>query len=573
MPYTVENPPERIKGLPKHAIEIFVAAFNAAIVQYKGDEGKANATAWAAVKTKYEQKDDEWVAKESKGVPMSLQPIYAEIIQEAGKRNAASDAGRIKKIVELCQELLSSEIPDEGRMKEAIKEATATLAWLKEQELMKTEDGVKFPKEAFAYTPNAEAPATWKLLLWESLDKKVTKTQLGRASAALSPGGFRGQRVEIPIAESTSVKSKIRTEYRNLDIADEDIPRWVKESESRTILADYSSLSEAIVSSKGIATIVVIKPGLNSSKERFYSPETLKRDYKLFEGVKMYADHPTDAEDKARPERSIKDWVATLKNVHVDDKGQVIGEAVVVEPWLQAKLAQLRDQNMLQEMGVSINAIGSAIKGAIEGIKTNIIERIIRVRSVDFVTEAGAGGTVTMYEVDRENDVDLVNIEALKERRPDLVKIIETEVKAKTLQEAKKLGEQEEKITVLEGQITTLTTERDGLKTKITESEKAQRKAEAKSVIDKAVSESELPMPSKARLIERFKDAETGEGIAEAVKSEKDYVSALAEAGKVKGMGTTTVNPEKDQAALRESWKKMHPEWSDKQLETAVSGR
>ena len=63
MPYT--SPPERIRRLPKHAQEIWMAAFNAAFEQYDGDEGKANAVAWAAVKTKYRQSGDQWVAKEA----------------------------------------------------------------------------------------------------------------------------------------------------------------------------------------------------------------------------------------------------------------------------------------------------------------------------------------------------------------------------------------------------------------------------------------------------------------------------------------------------------------------------
>jgi len=49
MPYTVGNPPEAIKSLPKHGQEIWIAAFNSAIVQYDGDEAKANAVAWSAI--------------------------------------------------------------------------------------------------------------------------------------------------------------------------------------------------------------------------------------------------------------------------------------------------------------------------------------------------------------------------------------------------------------------------------------------------------------------------------------------------------------------------------------------
>ncbi len=68
MPYTMENIPDRIKGLPKHAQEIFIAAFNSAWKQYDGDEEKCNATAIAAVKTKYEQNEKgEWLAKKDSG--------------------------------------------------------------------------------------------------------------------------------------------------------------------------------------------------------------------------------------------------------------------------------------------------------------------------------------------------------------------------------------------------------------------------------------------------------------------------------------------------------------------------
>lgn len=62
MPYTIDNPPDRIKDLPKHAKEIWIASYNSAHKQYNGDEQKSNATAWAAVKKKYKKnKEGKWV--------------------------------------------------------------------------------------------------------------------------------------------------------------------------------------------------------------------------------------------------------------------------------------------------------------------------------------------------------------------------------------------------------------------------------------------------------------------------------------------------------------------------------
>ena len=49
MPYSKENPPDKIKGLPEHAQHIWMAAFNSAYKQYNGNEQKAFSIAWAAV--------------------------------------------------------------------------------------------------------------------------------------------------------------------------------------------------------------------------------------------------------------------------------------------------------------------------------------------------------------------------------------------------------------------------------------------------------------------------------------------------------------------------------------------
>lgn len=133
--------------------------------------------------------------------------------------------------------------------------------------------------------------------------------------------------------------------------------------------------------------------------------------------------------------------------------------------------------------------------------------------------------------------------------------------------------ESEERITELEGQITTLTTERDDLKIKMEEAVKEKAKAEAQAVIKEAVDKAELPDAAKERLTERFRDAESADGIEEAIKSEVDYIAKLSESGKVKGLGGSKPNPEKDREALKESFKKLNPGWTDAQVETAVTGR
>ncbi len=92
MPYSINNPPDRIKDLPQHAKEIWIAAFNSALSQYK-DEGKANAVAWAAVETKYKKnKEGKWVAKKAS----ESSPMMANLI--AFGENFNEDTSEIKVI-------------------------------------------------------------------------------------------------------------------------------------------------------------------------------------------------------------------------------------------------------------------------------------------------------------------------------------------------------------------------------------------------------------------------------------------------------------------------------------------
>jgi cation transport regulator len=69
MPYSeIEDLPPSVRGhLPRHAQEIYLAAFNNAWSEYGGDprrEEIAHRVAWSAVKKLYIKVGDQWVAKD-----------------------------------------------------------------------------------------------------------------------------------------------------------------------------------------------------------------------------------------------------------------------------------------------------------------------------------------------------------------------------------------------------------------------------------------------------------------------------------------------------------------------------
>lgn len=96
----------------------------------------------------------------------------------------------------------------------------------------KTEGGMEFPPAAFAHVPDPTQPSTWKLRLWETPDKKVTAAQVGRAVAALGPGGFRGNRVQIPAADLPGVKAKVRSAWKQVHPGEKEVPNAIKSLEN-----------------------------------------------------------------------------------------------------------------------------------------------------------------------------------------------------------------------------------------------------------------------------------------------------------------------------------------------------
>ena len=95
-----------------------------------------------------------------------------------------------------------------------------------EETLTKTEEGL--PKEAFAIVGDPEDPDTWKLphhkksifrALRGKLDieKTVDWEWMGAAVTALSPRGYRGQRVEASPEEILESARHLADHYRKAD--------------------------------------------------------------------------------------------------------------------------------------------------------------------------------------------------------------------------------------------------------------------------------------------------------------------------------------------------------------------
>jgi hypothetical protein len=97
--------------------------------------------------------------------------------------------------------------------------------------MMKMEDGVNFPASAYAYCPDPDKPSTWKLRLRATPNGGYDAGIVGAAVAALGKG-FRGNKVQIPMADLSAVKAKVKAAWKQLHPG-EDVPPAISSADDR----------------------------------------------------------------------------------------------------------------------------------------------------------------------------------------------------------------------------------------------------------------------------------------------------------------------------------------------------
>lgn len=146
--------------------------------------------------------------------------------------------------------------------------------------------------------------------------------------------------------------------------------------------------------------IKIIAPGPGSSA--YYTESALKQavaDKIFYAGLPMRIDHPTKAEEAARPEGSVKDWGAVLGSDGVWLESYMSG-GKDQGPGIYSDIKPFSDhaqtiQEKGQYAGVSIVANGRALVEAGRPVMRGglpVLEKFTRADGCDMVTRAGAGG-------------------------------------------------------------------------------------------------------------------------------------------------------------------------------------
>ena len=175
---------------------------------------------------------------------------------------------------------------------------------------------------------------------------------------------------------------------------------------------------------------ILIQEGLgNFGDAYYYTREALVSAVAVFEGKKIYADHPARDEEQTRPERSVKDVLGHFENVRLeegkDGRSMLTADVVILSGesygWARELMSHAVDYSTKYPdkdfVGLSINAKGDATQVPLEewvkeaSIPASSLEKLRQAQengvdqirlvtaireaiSCDMVTEAGAGGRI-----------------------------------------------------------------------------------------------------------------------------------------------------------------------------------
>lgn len=333
--------------------------------------------------------------------------------------------------------------------------------------------------------------------------------------------------------------------------------------------AMFVPLMERAVRSDGTIPVKIIQPGWGSSG--YYPAEVLERDGpKIFrKGTKMYWNHQTATEEAERPEGDLNTLAAELTSDARYQASGPAGAGLYADAKVFEKYKAPVD-DLAPHIGVSIRAYGKAVQGEIEGREGPIIQELTRARSVDFVTQPGAGGQIlSLFEAARAVRTD---------KKTTTVSV------DKPVKETSSMDEKE--LQVLKESVATLQTNLGALQDENARLKEGLAMRDAKDLVSEALTKVELPAATKARLLESLpKQAPLKDGaldkdtfgtlIKEAVRAEAQYLAQVAGLGSIRGLGESADDEEPGEeetaATLEEAFADLG--LSEKSAKIAAAGR
>ena len=303
-------------------------------------------------------------------------------------------------------------------------------------------------------------------------------------------------------------------------------------TEALDVGGEFVPLVERALRVDGTIPVKLIAPGWGSSG--FYPAEVLERDGpRIFTaGTKMFWNHPTLAEETARPEGDLHNLAAELVSDARWDGAGVAGPGLYADARVFGSYKAAVEE-LAPHIGVSIRAAGRAEQGTAEGRKGPIIASIVDRRSVDFVTEPGAGGKIVqMFEAARRPAAPDVDVSEDNARLHELGESMDEE----------KLREAQAQVQAAQAALAEMQAQNARLQETLLVQE-------AREFARVALGEIAMPEVTRKRLVETLaSDPPVVNGeldrtafqarISEVARAEMEYLNQAAGLGRIQGMGS-----------------------------------
>ena len=339
-----------------------------------------------------------------------------------------------------------------------------------------------------------------------------------------------------------------------------------------------------VVRPDGTARVRIIQPGWGSSG--YYSRELLKRDGpKIFKAkTKSYWDHPTLAEERERPEGSLRNLAAELTSDAIWLENGPVGPGLYADIKV-FKPFQAAVEDLAPHIGLSIRAKGKATQGEMEGREGLIVAELTSRRSVDFVTVAGAGGQVVQLFESARGDPPKKTTEVQKVEPQEAQELKDQNAALK----AELLKIQQDTKTAAAKAQESITT----LQQNVDRHNEADQLRAAQTIVAEVLEANKEKLPDvtvirlQASLARSFptddkgvlKEADYRLLLEKAIKDEVDYVAKIKKVGEIRGMGSAGGGSPQETAGLIESFSAtfqaqgIAPEEAKRMAELAAAGR
>ena len=308
-------------------------------------------------------------------------------------------------------------------------------------------------------------------------------------------------------------------------------------------------------SEKREVEVVLIRPGW-SANGRYYGRDVLQRAAGLFENVKAYADHPTKDMIKRGEGRGVRDITGRYYDVRIGADGELRAKRKVYENDAgNAVWPVIVDsiENKTPYIGLSINAVGTASKGKVEGREGIIVEGITAANSVDDVTTPAAGGGFESLLASADNLtgdlLEAMSYEEWLQARPDFVESLKKQMQRERQTEAVRALKAEAK--AHKARIAELTEQIERHQSELDQARETASRLELSVALEQAFRTANLPAQIEKELREDIAEAQPEQWLGIVSRAKRMAASVGANRAQVTGAGRRVNTPP---AAQPQQW-------------------